>query len=415
MNTRVMLFRHSWNRVIWIHVIALTLATTLVAATFGNHFNAGLEHARTGNHRQAIKIWRNLLQAGDGRLSAKQQVRIYYHIADSCLSLGKHEIARKFLDKARALAPDNQSIEALYARIAGNEGAVATGSEPGSLEDAEESLENGFLNERIQAGMGNDSFQQARNLFQKLLNAGNTKPRVRVGLATAILYTDISDTGATEARKHLEAALQENASDPAALHMLGLALARQGDTPGEKTHLARAKAAGNSTPQFTRDYIRCQGKQATISSSTRSQLISMAKSLAGSNVELTLGLTDEFRDSGLKNTIDKMISSARSKASRASSSSSRSSSSRSSSSSSGGSSRNNTFEGQSTSGEGKKGNGDPAESKPKRELTQKEKNIEQYDKTSKIQYLQHLDRLRRGKPTSWNRPIPDLKEKKEKK
>jgi len=382
-----------------IHRFCLLLLVTLVptatsasaSAYVDQKYPLGVTEAKAGNWRQAVAIWKDCLTKGSPNTADK--VKLYFSLAKASVKLGNRDKAIELAERALKYAPNSTRIASFLASL---RKSAPAGGFAKQFDGACESLASAIENERLANGSGASLFEEAAAVFRQGIKLNHKPAFCHYGLATCLLETG---GDRAEAKRHLEQAKAADPSLPGALYRLGEMTLDDGDAIAAVPLLERAAAHSDSGPEVSAALVRAYAAAGQESNPTR--IVDLVTKVASANSDLALGLGDSFRSADLRKKIDDVIQRARTAEQQASSSSSSNYSSSSSSTSS------TTSDSSDDSSPPQQSN---AQNEP--EKTDVEKNVDTYNENRYRDYLQHLNRLAQGKPSTWSGAIPKKPEKK---
>ncbi len=352
-------------------LLCLLLTTQSKASPyFETNYPLGLTEAKNNNWRTAVRIWKSCLNASP---TQKERTRLYFSLAKAYAKLGRNDLALKCAKRAQQLAPTNQKIATLVGRLNPD---FST-----RFQEARESFLSALENERLQDGTGEDLFKEAAKIFKEAIGRSHELAFSHYAYGTCLIELKADKE---EALKHLKSSYDLDSTNPGVLFRLGENALEEGDTNQAVTYLEKCESSGKATPEMAATIVRAWGRaKKNVPTKKIVDLVSMA---ASANVDLVLGLADEFSDSSVRSQINSVVQQAKAAANKASSYSA---------------SSYNSSSSPSAPTKAK------AQEKPKeRERTATEKNYDRYNEVRYQQYLDHLNRLQSGKPSSWSGAIP---------
>ena len=360
-------------------LLCLSLTTQSSASPyFETNFPLGKAEAQKSNWKSAVKIWKSCLKASPTQL---EKLKLYFSLAKAYAKLNRKDLALKCAKRAQKLAPHNTKVAELVRRLNPDFSA--------RFQEGRDSFEAALDNERLQDGTGEDLFKEAARIFKEAIGRSHELAFSHYAYGTCLIELKADKELAL---KHLKSSYELDANNPGVLYRLGEIALEEGNTTEAVNYLEKGESSGKASPELAAALVRAWGRaQKKVPTTKIVDLVSMA---ASANVNLVLGLADEFNDSSIRGQINSVVQRAQAAARKASSYTAQSSSSSSNAATP-------TKEKQ--------------QEKPKeRERTATEKNYDRYNEVRYQQYLTHLNRLQSGKPSSWSGAIPKRPEKEKK-
>ena len=369
----------------WVIIIGLALVLPAMAYSDGDFsglYQKGRAAAKNGNFKQAERYLIGAIKSSSA--TPNNKARAYYSLAQVYKASGNTEKAMKCGKKASSILGGNKKIDAFVASL---QGAGNSGTQ--TFEGATQDFIDGLTNERLYKGTGIGLLEGSAPVFKKNLTDGKHGAFSNYALGTLALLKGKDD----EAFTYLSKSLELDGRNPDAHHRMGEYYLDQEDYDQGLEHMKLYKKYGGATAEGTATLVRAYG--CTKTQVDANQIGSLAEEVASSNISMAAKLSSYFVDPAIVSKIDSAVERARKTLASAGPPPTGGSDSSSSSSS-------------------KSKSNEPAKEKEP-EKTDVEKNYDKYNENRYREYLQHLNRLASGKPSSWSGAIPKKPEKKEKK